>query len=140
MSYYDTKIDEIIDLKKRRGNIFEGDTDEVLRAHLAQFVDHIEFIEGADNKVVAYMEWYDGRPEYENGKLKRLQPDETCLYVANVVAESLSQILQMGRQVLRFKPMVLWIHGSDVRYKQNMIYKVNPLWRAANGRQRTRSR
>lgn len=123
-------VEQICKLKRDRGNTYPGDYDEMVRVHVGRNLDHFEYIE-KDGRVVAFIEWYEGRPVYDNqGVLKEVKKDPTSLYIANLVANSTVEILQMGRKLLRWVPEAKSIHWTDQRYGRKIEFKIKEQWRS----------
>lgn len=122
-------VEQIIELKRKRGNTYPTDTSDALRVHIASNVDHFEYLEGTGGKVRAFIEWYEGRPIVDaEGRLTDIVKDDETIFIANIVANSMLEILKMGRNILRWCPKAKVLHFGD-KYGRRLNYKIKDEWR-----------
>ena len=123
-------VEQICSLKKARGNTYIGDYDELVEFHVRNSIEHFEYLE-KNGKVTAYIEWYEALPIYnEDGSLKGIKKDPAALYIANIVANSMKEILIMGRKILR-ATTAKKIYWSDHRFGgRNTEFEIKDDWRS----------
>lgn len=123
-------VEQICRLKKDRGNVYLGDYDELVEFHVRNSIENFEYLE-KNGKVTAYIEWYEAHPIYnEDGSLKGIKKDPDVLYIANIVANSMKEILTMGRKILR-ATRAKKIYWSDHRFGgRNTEFVIKDDWRS----------
>ena len=123
-------VEQICRLKKESGNTYIGDYDELVEFHVRNNIDHFEYLEKND-RITAYIEWYQAVPVYDKeGTLKSIKKDPNAVYIANIVANSLEEIMMMGRKILR-ATTAKKLYWSDHRFGgRNTEFEIKDDWRS----------
>ena len=122
-------LNKVIELKKKKGGMYPGEFDEFVRAHLGRNFDQVEYIE-KDGEILAFIEWYPGRPRYsDDGRLLAVDRDEESIFFANLVANSVKDILLLTRKVFRWNPEAKMVYWHDMRYGRQVSFPIKEGWR-----------